>query len=108
MNFRELKKPEQNVINLFRTINFGRIENLIVENGLLKATPDSRKISTSNFEHDDREHRVSRTDGDFILNEQQKRFFERIHRLENGRIKSISIRAGLPVSAEIDEAVASI
>lgn len=108
MNFRELKKSEQNVVKLFSTINFGRIENLIVENGLLKKTPSSKQISTQSCEHDDNEHSASRADGDFILKKQHEIFFERIHRLGNGTIRSITIRNGLPVSAEIEEPVTSL
>jgi len=105
MNFRELKKSEQNVVTLFSTINFGRIENLIVENGLLKKTPNSKQILTRHFKRDDNKHSASRPDGDFILKEQLEIFFERIHCMGNGTIRSITIQYGLPVYTDIEEPV---
>jgi hypothetical protein len=108
MYYRELNGMEQRLVAVMRKINFGRLENLVIEDGHAKTTATSRKISTANFEREETPHAASRPDGDFILTDKHVRFLRHLRKVGNGRINSISIRAGLPVSAEIEEAVASI
>lgn len=108
MTYLELDKRDQKMIALMGAVAFGRLENFIVENGFAKATADSLQIITDNYEHDDAPRIPKRDDGNFILTEKHVRFLRRIRRVKNGKIKSITIRFGLPVSSEIAEAVESI
>lgn len=108
MTLGQLDPGDRKLISLMGAVFFGRLENLDIEDGHAKLTPSSRKIITANFDYEDTPHTSSRADGDFILTEKHERLLRRIRRVGDGRIKSITIRAGLPVSAEIEESVTSI
>lgn len=108
MHFSALMETDRKLVSLMGAVLYGRLENLAIEDGHAKTTATSKKISTANFEHDETPHAAARPDGDFILTDKHVRFLRHLRKVGNGRIKSITIRAGLPVSAEIEEAVSSI
>ncbi|MDD3069462.1 MAG: hypothetical protein PHR89_04640 [Bacilli bacterium] len=108
MHFCALMETDRKLISLMGVVLYGRLENLAIEDGHAKITAASRKISTANFEREESPHTASRPDGDFILTDRHVRFLRHLRKVGNGRINSITIRAGLPVSAEIEETVASI
>jgi len=90
-----------------QTVCYGRLENIDITAGQAELTSASRKIVTANFDHDDTPYAPSREDGDFILTEKHQRFLRRIRKIKKGRIQSITVTAGLPVRAEIEEAITS-
>jgi len=107
MTFKQLDIREQSLLTLMRTVCYGRLENIDITAGHAELTPSSRKIVTVNFDHDDALYAPSREDGDFLLTEKHQRFLRRIRNIPKGRIQSITVTAGLPVRADIEEAITS-
>ncbi len=105
MTYLELDRRDQKMIALMGAVAFGRLENFIIEDGFAQATADSQQIITDNYDHDDTPHAAKRADGNFLLTDKHMRFLRRIRKIKNGKIKSITIRSGLPVASEISEAI---
>lgn len=108
MYYYELTDAEKKLLTLMSEIGFGRIENLEISRGAVALTPESRKVSSASFEHADNIHKASRTDGNFLLTDKHIRFINMLRGIKKGTLHSIQITAGLPVRAEIEEAIQSL
>ncbi len=108
MYYHELTDAEKKLLTLMSEIGFGRIENLEISRGAVALTPESRKVSSASFEHADNIHKASRTDGNFLLTDKHIRFINMLRGIKKGTLHTIQITAGLPVRAEIEEAIQSL
>lgn len=108
MTFRQLDERDRNIFTLMSAVDYGRLEKFAVRNGHAVATPQSRKVRSRKIGADNIHRHVGRPDGDFILTEKHEEFLALIRATADGIINVIQIQAGLPVSLEIEEAVASI
>jgi hypothetical protein len=84
-----------------QTLNFGRIEALIVRGGQPVFDPPPRVIQKVKMGADNGP-RPEVGQSDFRLKDGVIELLEVIARLENGEIRSIEVRCGLPVSAEVE------
>jgi len=89
------------LIELLQALNFGRIEALTIRGGQPVFDPPPRIIQKIKMGADN----VPRPEmgyADFRLKDGVIELLEVIARLENGEIRSIEVRCGLPVNAEVE------
>ncbi len=108
MTFRELDAGDQKLLALMQTVDYGRLEKLSIRNGHAVVTSASRKVRSRKIGTVPTPHRSSRKDGDFLLTEKHLEFLSVIREITDGFINVIQIQAGLPVSLETEENIASI
>jgi hypothetical protein len=89
------------LIELLQELNFGRIEALAIRGGQPVFDPPPRVIQKLKMGADNAP-RPEIGSADFRLKDGVIELLEVIARLENGEIRSIEVRCGLPVSAEVE------
>jgi hypothetical protein len=89
------------LIELLQTLNFGRIEALTIRGGQPVFDPLPRIIQKLKMGADNAT-RPEMTYADFRLKDGVIELLEVIARLHDGEIRSIEVRCGLPVSAEVE------
>ncbi len=108
MTYLELDKRDQTIFALMKTIDFGRLSNFIIRDGHAVATRQSRQVRSRKIGAEKIKRQAARPDGNFVLTEKHEEFLDLVRETSDGVINVIQIQAGLPVSLEIEEAVASI
>jgi hypothetical protein len=96
-----LKPGSARLIELLQELNFGRIEALTIRGGQPAFDPPPRVIQKLKMGGDN----ASRPEmgyADFRLKDGVIELLELIARLQDGEIRSIEVRCGLPVSAEVE------
>jgi hypothetical protein len=89
------------LVELLQALNFGRVEALTVRGGQPVFDPPPRVIQKLKMGADNAP-RPEIGHSDFRLKDGVIELLEMIARLDNGEIRSIEVRCGLPVSAEIE------
>jgi len=89
------------LIELLQELNFGRVEALTIRDGQPVFDPPPRVIQKLKMGGDNAS-RPEMSYADFRLTEGVIELLELIARLQNGEIRSIEVRCGLPVSAEVE------
>ena len=89
------------LIELLQALNFGRIEALTIQGGEPVFDPPPRVIQKLKMGADN-SPRPEMACADFRLKEGVIELLGVIARLENGEVRSIEVRCGLPVSAEVE------
>jgi len=108
MTYLELDKRDQTILALMRTVDYGRLLNFIICDGHAIATQHSRKVRSRKIGAEIIQRQASRQDGNFVLTAKHEEFLDLIRATPDGIINVIQVQAGLPVSLEIEEAVAFI
>ena len=98
MTYSNLTSEDKNILSLMKTIDYGRLEHLIIQDGHITKTKDSRMVRSIRF---DAMNVVREADKDFLLTEKHIKFFDDVRKIGNAVINTIQIQAGLPVSMEI-------
>jgi hypothetical protein len=104
---KDLSAPQQRLVRLFQTINFGRIEELEIRNGEPKFSPPPRVLVELKLDREDGP-RPERHLEHFELLGQVVRFFDQLARLGDGTIERIDVRHGLPFRMVIEAAPAEV
>ena len=89
------------LIELLQTLNFGRIEALTIRGGDPVFDPPPRIIQKIKMGADNAP-RPEMGYADFRLKDGVIELLEVLARLKDGEIRSIEVRCGLPVSAEVE------
>lgn len=108
MQFSELGKSTQTILKLCRQIGFGQLTDLAIVDGELHTTESSRKQTCIRLDKAPAASSQTDVKYDFLLCESQERLVRRAKAIGNGRIMNLEIRDGRPVSANVEEAVATI
>lgn len=108
MTFRQLSQGDRSLLSLMQSVYYGRLENLAIRNGHAVVTKESRKIRSHKIGAAKHSHDAGQTGADFLLNEKQQEFLTAVSGIADGIINEIQIQAGLPVSLETEEVIASI
>ncbi len=98
MTYSSLAPEDRNILSLMKTIDYGRLEHLVIQDGHIARTKESRIVQSIRF---DAKNATRKSDDDFLLTEKQTKFLDDVRRLGNAIINTIQIQAGLPVSMEI-------
>ena len=98
MTYSSLAPEDRNILSLMKTIDYGRLEHLVIQEGHIARTKESRIVQSIRF---DAKNATRKSDDDFLLTEKQTKFLDDVRRLGNAIINTIQIQAGLPVSMEI-------
>lgn len=106
MNLSSLSPSRQRLVHLMQSVNFGRLERLVVKGGDPVSDPRPRvirlvKLSVTNGP------RPEGSLDDFVLKQELIGFFEQLDLLGDGMIAVIDIRHGLPLVMEIEGALAT-
>jgi len=96
-----LKPGSARLVELLQALNFGRIEALAIRGGQPVFDPPPRIIQKLKMGADNAP-RPEMDYADFRLRDGVIELLELIARLGNGEIRSIEVRCGLPVSAEVE------
>ncbi len=102
---RSLSLPRHQLVELMHSINFGRIENLLVCDGEPVLNPAPTVVREHKFGGENRP-RPESTATDFLLKAQVVELFGLLDHLCNGTIAVIEIKHGLPFRALIADAAA--
>ena len=98
----DLPDPSQHLLELMQSINFGRIENLPVRNGLPVFNPSPRIVREIKFGGENGP-RPERSASNFAIKAQVNEFFDQLVRLGHGTIEVLEIKHGLPFRMMIAE-----
>ena len=96
-----LKPGQARLIELMQALNFGRVEELQVRGGQPFFDPRPRVIQKVKIGADNTA-RPEFLSADFRLKNGIVELLAMIERLRDGEVRSIEVRCGLPVSAEIE------
>ena len=92
---RDLSEPRQALLRIMQEVNFGRIENLTVEEGVPVFEPPPELVFTVKLEG--RNGSSPETDlTDFALKTQVRELFAQLEALRNGVVQCLEIKHGLP------------
>ncbi len=106
MKYSELTERQRKLIVLSHEIGFGQLEFITIRNGEAFFTEQSRKVSTIRLAGDEqRKQSASRTDGDFLLKQEQQALLSMILEKKDGIIRQIRIAHGLPIDMVMAEAI---
>lgn len=100
----KLSEPRLQLIRLFQSLNFGKIERLVVRDGepVLDPAPQVTrevKFGGENAARDERDLQQ------YLLKSQVIELFEEFDRLQNGTIAAIEAKHGLPFRMILQEPV---
>ena len=98
MTYSNLTQEDRNILSLMKTIDYGRLEHLVIQDGHIAKTKDSRMVRSIRF---DAKNTTRETDKNFLLSEKHMKFLDDVRKIGNAVINTIQIQAGLPVSMEI-------
>lgn len=96
-----LTPAQTRLVRLMQGVNFGRIEDLEVRDGQPVFSPRPRIIQKLKMGADNNARSEAEYD-DFRLKHGVVELLEMISRLRDGEVRSIEVRSGLPVTAEIE------
>ncbi len=96
-----LTPGQTRLLELMQAVNFGRIESLRIREGEPTFSPPPRVIQKLKMGGDNTS-RAEAEFSDFRLKHGVVELLEMISRLGDGEVRSIEIRFGLPVTAEIE------
>lgn len=99
-----LSPARQKLIELMQETNFGRIENLLVQQGEPVLSPLPRVTRDVVFGKENSAH-PARGKGDFALKEQHLQLFRFFDEERSLRIDSLVIQHGLPVRMSLPKAL---
>jgi hypothetical protein len=91
----ELPEPRRRLVELMQSINFGRIENLIVRNGNPVLDPPPSLVREVKFGGDNGP-RPELDTGNFLLKEQVVELLQHLDRLGTGTVAVLEVKHGLP------------
>jgi hypothetical protein len=95
----------QRLVELVRHVGFGRIEGLLVRDGVPVLDPPPVVVREYKFGSDDGSRIESNAD-DFLLKSQVVELVQHIARIGNGVIDCIEVKHGLPFRMVVKEAAA--
>ena len=96
---RELSVAERTLLTAIQQLGFGRFEFVRIRRGELVLDPWPKTVQTLKFGSSP--PTIVR-DKEFELKEQVSEFFEYVRGIDDGEIRTLEIRHGLPFSMEID------
>ncbi len=96
-----LTRPQQRLVELMQQINFGRIEDLLVQNGEPVFNPAPRVIRKLKVGADN-SPRPEYSFDDFLLRQQTEELLSAIEQMGDGEVLVIDVRHGLPFSLEVE------
>lgn len=102
MRKNELSISQQKLLELMRQVGYGRINNLTVENGEPVLCLESSIERDLKLEAED--IRIKMTD-DSQLKKKIIKCFDRLGEIEDGFIRKIEIRGGLPIQIQTIEKI---
>jgi len=97
----DLSPNEPRFLELMQTVNFGRIEGVVVLNGEPALDPQPRIVHVIKFggENGCRPEMVMK---DFALRKEVVHLFERLSGLDDGSVVDIEVKHGLPFKMEVE------
>lgn len=97
-----LSPLQRRLVEVMQGVNFGRIENLVVEGGEPVLDPPPRVVREVKFggENGPRPELHAR---DFALKAQVVQLFEELERMGDGVVESVEIQNGLPFRMKFEE-----
>jgi len=99
-----LSSARKRLLELMQKVNFGRIQGLTVRNGEPVFDMPPRVVRMVKFAGENGP-RPEAAHVDFVLKKEVDDLFAHLNSLDNGVIRSIEVKHGLPFSMEIEEAV---
>ncbi len=100
--YNDLHPNQQQLLDLMSTLQFGRIENLILMAGLPVFAPAPRIVREIRFGDSEPGHRP-KSGSDFALKTQANDLLDRLSRIGDGRIDQLVVKHGLPFSLTVEE-----
>ena len=96
----ELSPARRRLIQLLQTLNFGRVEDLVVRGGEPVLDPPPQVVREVKFGSDNGP-RVEAKLADFALKDQHQDLFGLLDDLQNGCLPVLTVKHGLPFHAEV-------
>ncbi len=100
-----LSLQRQRLIALMQRLNFGRIEQLHIQDGEPVFDPLPRVIRKTRFGGDNGPNAMTRSE-DFVLKGQVREFLAQLDVLGNVTILTLEVKHGLPFDMEHEEVIA--
>ena len=98
----DLPSSQKRLLKLMQSVNFGRIEQLVIRNGQPIFDPPPRvvreiKLGTENSS------RPETALEDFVLKKQVRDLFDQFLHLNNATVRTLVIQNGLPIRMSVEE-----
>lgn len=100
----QLTRSERLLLDVMRSIGFGRLERIPVRDGALVLEPWPRTIRHLKLGSDETQPRCQ-LDREFQLKREVAEFFGQIRSLQSAEILRLEIRHGLPFTMEIENSM---
>ena len=86
MTYSNLTQEDRNILSLMKTIDYGRLEHLVIQDGHIAKTKDSRMVRSIRF---DAKNTTRETDRNFLLSEKHMKFLDDVRKIGNAVINTI-------------------
>jgi len=100
----DLSAPQQRLLALMGEIRFGRIEGLLVRNGMPVFDPNLIVFREIKFGGESSSTRPDPS-ADFAIKAQAAEMFEHLQRMGNGLVEYLEIKNGLPFRMSVKETI---
>jgi hypothetical protein len=100
-----LSTPLKLLLETMQQTNYGRIENLSIQNGEPVFDPLPRIVKDIKLGTSDNGPRPELEASDFLLKKEHIDLFENLRRLKNATIQSIEVKAGLPFRIIVEQRI---
>jgi hypothetical protein len=97
---RDLSPSERSFVILLQQLGFGHLESLRIRGGAVVLDPWPTVVKVLKFGATDSQPRVS---ADFELKKSMSDLFEYIRGVDDGEIRCLEVRHGLPFSMEVEQ-----
>jgi hypothetical protein len=100
-----LSAPRRRLLELMQSVNFGRVEGLLVRGGEPVFEPAPRVVREIKMGGENGP-RPERNAGNFLLKDQAVELFRHLDHLRDGEIEVLEVKHGLPFRLLVTEAAA--
>ena len=100
----QLRQEYQTLIKFMQKLNFGKIKNLVIRDGVPILRPAPVTIKTLKLGNEYRRRPEIDLD-DFALKSEVRDLIEVMNRIQNGVVLSIQVKNGLPFLIKVEESV---
>jgi hypothetical protein len=95
MQKNELSPEEKSLLDLMRSIQYGRIFYLKLAEGRIRFLPETERVDDFKLGTQKKSARLDAKD-DFELKKEAAEFFRRLREVKNGIVEVVEIKRGLP------------
>ena len=103
ITYSSLAPEERSILSLMKSVDYGHLEHLTIQNGYVIMTKESHVVHSLRFDAKETADKPVLPSNDFIVSNRQAQFLAAVRKIGNGTIRVLHIQAGMPASMEAEE-----